>query len=75
MTDPAHTGRLVQLIAWAMILALALLGSRMIQAGLRRLLESSWPRRLSLSQIGLRFLMFCVIHDRPLSKNLSPVPS
>ena len=25
--------------------------------------------------IGLRFLMFCVTHDRPLPKNLSPVPS
>jgi hypothetical protein len=50
------------------------LGSRVIQAGLRRLLESTRQRMLSLFQIGLRFLMFCVTHDRPLPKDLSPVP-
>jgi hypothetical protein len=50
------------------------LGSRVIQAGLRRLLETTRQRMLSLFQIGLRFLMFCVTHDRPLPKDLSPVP-
>ena len=38
--DPAHAARLVLLIALATHLALAL-GSRVIQAGLRRLLEAS----------------------------------
>ena len=72
--DPAHAGRLVLLMALATILALGL-GSRVIRAGLRRLLESSRRRMLSLFQIGLRYLMFCVTHDRPLPKNWSPVPS
>jgi hypothetical protein len=74
VTDPAHASRLVLLIALATYLALAL-GSRVIQAGLRRLLESTRQRKLSLFQIGLRWLMFCVNHDRPLFNNLSPVPS
>ena len=74
VTDPAHAGRLVLLIALATYLALSL-GSRVIKAGLRRLLESTRQRMLSLFQVGLRFLMFCVTHDRPLPKNLSPVPS
>jgi hypothetical protein len=74
VTDPAHAGRLVLLIALATYLALGL-GSRVIQAGLRRLLESGRQRMLSLFQIGLRFLMFCLTHDRPLPNDLSPVPS
>jgi hypothetical protein len=74
VVDPAHAARLVLLIALATYLALGL-GSRVIRAGLRRLLESTRQRMLSLFQIGLRFLMFCMTHDRPLPKNLSPVPS
>jgi Transposase DDE domain len=72
VTDPAHAGRLVLVIALATYLALGL-GSRVIQAGLRRLLETGRERALSLFQIGLRFLMFCLTHDRPLPENLSPV--
>jgi DDE family transposase len=72
VTDPAHAARLVLLMALATYLALAL-GSRVIQAGLRRFLESSRQRMLSLFQLGLRWLMFCLTHDRPLPKNLSPV--
>ena len=74
VTDPGHAARLVLLMALATILALGL-GSRVIQAGLRRFLESGVKRTLSLFQIGLRWLRFCVNHDRPLPKNLSPVPS
>jgi Transposase DDE domain len=74
VTDPAHAGRLVLLMALATYLALGL-GSRVIKAGLRRLLESGRRRALSLFQVGLRFLRFCLTHDRPLPKNLSPVPS
>jgi hypothetical protein len=73
VTDPAHASRLVLVIALATYLALSL-GSRVIAAGLRRLLESTRQRMLSLFQIGLRFLMFCLTHDRPLPANLSPVP-
>jgi hypothetical protein len=74
VTDPAHAARLVLLIALATYLALAL-GGRVIQAGLRRFLESRRQRMLSLFQIGLRWVMFCLTHDRPLPKSLSPVPS
>jgi hypothetical protein len=74
VTDPAHAARLMLLLALATYLALAL-GSRVIQAGLRRSLESSRQRMLSLFQIGLRWVMFCLTHDRPLPNNLSPVPS
>jgi Transposase DDE domain len=73
VTDPAHAGRLVLLMALASYLALSL-GSRVIKAGLRRLLETGRQRALSLFQIGLRFLTFCVNHDRPLPGNLSPLP-
>jgi Transposase DDE domain len=73
VTDPAHAGRLVLLMALASYLALSL-GSRVIKAGLRRLLETGRQRTLSLFQIGLRFLTFCVNHDRPLPGNLSPLP-
>jgi Transposase DDE domain len=73
VTDPAHAGRLVLLMALATYLALGL-GSRVIRAGLRRTLESTHQRMLSLFQLGLRWLMFCVTHDRPLPDDLSPVP-
>jgi hypothetical protein len=73
VTDPAHAARLVLLMALATYLALSL-GSRVIQAGLRRYLESTRRRALSLFQIGLRWLMVCLTHDWALPKNLSPVP-
>jgi hypothetical protein len=74
VTDPEHAARLVLVIALATYLALGL-GSRVIKAGLRRLLETTHQRMLSLFQIGVRFLMFCTTHDWPLPRNLSPVPS
>ena len=73
VTEPAHAARLVLLMALATYLALGL-GSRVIQAGLRRFLESSRQRMLSLFQIGLRWVMYCLTHDRPWPKDLSPVP-
>jgi hypothetical protein len=74
VTDPEHAGRLMLLMALATYLALAV-GSRMIKAGLRRFLESSRQRMLSLFTIGLRWLKYCLEHGRPLPSNLSPVPS
>src|SRR3954469_16163921 len=71
---PEHAARLVLIIALATYLALGL-GSRVIKAGLRRLLETTRQRALSLFQIGLRFLMYCTTHDRPLPANLTPAPS
>jgi hypothetical protein len=74
VTDPEHAARLVLVIALATYLALAL-GSRVLRAGFRRLLESTRPRMLSLFQIGMRWLLFCVTHDRPLPEPLSLAPS
>jgi hypothetical protein len=71
---PVHAARLVLIIALATYLALGL-GSRVIKAGMRRLLETTRQRKLSLFQVGLRFLTFCTTHDRPLPTNLSPAPS
>ena len=73
VTDPAHAARLVLLIALATYLALAV-GSQVIRAGLRRFLESTRQRMLSLFTIGIRWVMFCMTHERNLPKNLSPVP-
>jgi Transposase DDE domain len=74
VTDPRHAGRLVLIMALATYLALAL-GSRVVRAGLRRLLDTTRQRTLSYFRIGLDWLMFCVTHDRPLPGNLSPAPS
>jgi hypothetical protein len=74
VTDPEHAARLVLVIALATYLALGL-GSRVIKAGLRRYLETGVRRTLSLFQIGLRWLRFCLCHNRPLPSNLSPAPS
>jgi hypothetical protein len=73
VTAPAHATRLVLLMALATYLALGL-GSRVIQTGLRRFLESSRQRMLSRFQIGLRWVMYCLTQDRPWPKDLSPVP-
>jgi Transposase DDE domain len=73
VTDPSHAARLVMLIGLATYLILAL-GSRVIQAGLRSWLESTRRRMLSLFTMGLRWMTFCLTHDRPLPNNLSPVP-
>jgi hypothetical protein len=74
VTDPRHAARLVLLIGLATYLILAL-GSRVIQAGLRRWLESTRQRMLSLFTIGMRWMMFCLTHERSLPNNLSPVPT
>jgi hypothetical protein len=71
--DPVHAARLTLLLALATYLALAV-GSRVIQAGLRRFLESTRQRTLSYFTIGLRWVMYCLTHDRSLPENLSPVP-
>ncbi len=73
VADPAHAARLTLLLALATYLALAV-GSRVVKAGLRRFLESTRQRMLSYFTIGLRWVMFCVTHDRSLPENLSPVP-
>lgn len=71
--DPEHAARLTLLLALATYLALAV-GSRVVQAGFRRYLESTHQRMLSYFTIGLRWVMFCLTHDQSLPGNLSPVP-
>ncbi len=73
MDDPVHAARLTLLLALATYLALAV-GSRVVKAGLRRFLESTRQRMLSDFTIGLRWVMYCLTHDRSLPENLSPVP-
>ncbi len=73
VVDPVHAARLTLLIALATYLALAV-GSRVIQAGLRRFLESTRQRMLSYFTIGVRWIEFCISHDYSLPENLSPVP-
>jgi hypothetical protein len=73
VVDPAPAARRVRRIAPATDPASGL-GSRVIPAGRRRLLETTRRRMLRLFQIGLRSLMFGVTDDRPWPGNLSPVP-
>lgn len=72
--DPEHAARQMIIIALATYMALAL-GSRVIEAGLRRFLVTGVRRTLSLFQIGLRWLRFCQYHDRPLPSKMSPAQS
>ena len=73
VTDPEHAARLTLLLALATYLTLAV-GTRVVQAGLRRFLESTRRRMLSFSTLGIRWIAFCLTHDCNLPENLSPVP-
>jgi hypothetical protein len=72
VTEPAHAARLVLLIALATYLALAV-GAQVIRAGMRRFLESTRQRRLSYFTVGIRWVMFCLVHDHGLPENLYPL--
>jgi hypothetical protein len=61
--DPARAGRLLLVLALAMLLA-ASLGGAMVKAGRRRQVDPHRGRRLSLIQLGLRWLRYAVAHDR-----------
>ena len=68
--DPAHALRLLLLIALAMVLA-ASQGSAAQKAGRRRQLDPHRRRRLSVVQLGLRWLRYALDHDLPGLINLS----
>jgi hypothetical protein len=53
--EPTHVLRLLLLLTLAMILA-ASEGSRLLNAGVRRALDPHRTRRLSIIQLGLRWL-------------------
>jgi len=55
VSDPRHARRLVLAMALATLLAISL-GTRVLKRGLRRLLESGRIRKLSVFQMGLRYL-------------------
>jgi hypothetical protein len=59
--DPAHALRLLLLMALAMVLA-ASQGSAAIKAGWRRLIDAHRRRRLSVIQLGLRWLRYALEH-------------
>lgn len=59
--DPAHALRLFLLIALAMLLA-ASVGSQVVKAGQRRALDPQRQRRLSVVQLGLRWLRYLLEH-------------
>ncbi len=73
VTDPVHAARLVLLIALATYLTMAV-GVKVIRAGMRRFLETNRQRKLSYFTIGIRWVRFCLNHDRSLPDNLTPVP-
>jgi hypothetical protein len=59
VNDPAHAGRLLVVLALAMILA-ASLGSEVLKSGSRHLLDPHRRRRLSIVQLGLRWLQHAI---------------
>ena len=63
VNDPAHAGRLLLVLALATLLA-ASVGSRLVKSGHRRALDPHARRRLSIIQLGLRWLRYALDHGR-----------
>jgi hypothetical protein len=61
VNDPAHAGRLLVVLTLAMLLA-ASLGSAVLKTGHRHELDVHRPRRLSIIQLGLRWLQHAITH-------------
>jgi hypothetical protein len=61
VTDPTHALRLLLLITLAMVLA-ASQGSLVLKGGARRELDPHRQRRLSIVQLGLRWLRYALEH-------------
>lgn len=61
VNDPAHAERRLLVLALALVLA-ASLGGQAVKAGRRRDLDPHRRRRLSLIQIGLRWLRYVLTH-------------
>ena len=73
VNDPDHAGRLILLIALAMLLAIAL-GCQVIKRGWRKDLDPHRRRRLSVFQLGDRWLIQSIYRqtDVPLHLSLPP---
>src|SRR5262249_55426290 len=65
VNDPVRAARLLLLLALALILAIVL-GVQVLQRGWARELETGRRRRLSVVQLGLRWLRCVVNHGSPL---------
>jgi hypothetical protein len=61
VNDPAHAARLLLVMALAMVLA-ASQGSAVVKAGRRRAMDPHGRRRLSVVQLGLRWLRYAIGH-------------
>ena len=62
VNDPEHAGRLLAVLAVAMVLA-ASVGSEAVKSGRRRNLDGRGAGRLSVTQVGLRWLRATVLRD------------
>jgi hypothetical protein len=71
--DPRRACRLLLAVALATLLAVSL-GTRALKRGLRRELESGRARKLSVFQLGLRWLAAAMLRDLPLPCTLCLVP-
>ena len=69
--DPEPATRVILVMALVTYLMLSL-DSRLIKAGLRRLLKAAYQSLMGRLQIRRLFLMYCTTHDHPLPNNLSP---
>jgi Transposase DDE domain len=72
--DPSHAARLVLVMALATLLCLSL-GTHCIKRGLRKLLEPTRRRLLSVFQLGLRWLRDCLVNGRDCPCQLYLHPS
>jgi hypothetical protein len=63
VNDPEHAGRLLVVLALAMLLA-ASLGTHALKSGHRHEVDPHRSRRLSIIQLGLRWLRFVIDHNR-----------
>ena len=61
VNDPAHAARLLLVLALAMLLAISE-GSVVLKSGRRHQLDPHTRRRLSLVQLGLRWLAYALSH-------------
>ena len=72
--DPIHAVRLLVVMALAVLMALGL-GEWVIKSGHRKDLDAHRHRRLSIFQLGIRWLRHCLMQERGLPKSLNLHPA
>ena len=73
VTNPRHVDRLVLVMALATLLSLSL-GVWILKRGLRSMLEATRQRKLSLFQLGIRWLRTASLQARPMPLTISLPP-